>query len=390
MTKGRTYLDYNATAPLHPVAREAMSAALGVWGNPSSVHAEGRKARSIVETAREQIAHLVNARASEIVFTSSATEANAWVMAGPWTKILVSRIEHDSVLSNLGLDHGQHGREIIDLPAQASGTVDADQVIARVGQGCGDDRTLVSLQLANNETGVIQPVADVARRARDHGMAVHCDAVQALGRIPVDFAALGADFVSLSAHKIGGPKGIGALIVRDGTALPALIPGGQERRRRGGTENVAAIAGFGAAAHEVATEFAGMARVGQMRDRLERDLLAVAPGRVVVGCDAPRLPNTSCIAVPGQRAETLVIQLDLMGIAVSAGAACSSGKVGASHVLAAMGQAPEIARAAIRISLGHETGETDIDTFLAAMRDIVTPAVRGQTRTAGGGQDRRV
>lgn len=371
MTAARTYLDYNATAPLRHSAREAMVAALDAWGNPSSVHAEGRVARAIVETAREQVAGLVNAKPSEIVFTSGATEANAWVMSGPWARIFVSGIEHDSVLGGLAANRGRAAPEIVDLPAAATGLVDAVGIIAQVSREARPAPALLTLQLANNETGVIQPVGKAAAAARAHGVAVHCDAVQALSRIPVDFAALGLDFMSLSAHKIGGPKGVGALVVRDGAALPALVPGGQERRRRGGTETVSAIAGFGAVAAELATGLDDMTRVSQLRDRLERDLRVFVAGVVIVGDGAPRLPNTSCIGWPGARAETLVIRLDLMGIAVSAGAACSSGKVGASRVLAAMGLAPELARAAIRVSLGHDTREADIDAFLAAMSEIL-------------------
>lgn len=372
MSQPRTYLDHNATAPLRPAARDAMVAALDVMGNPSSVHAEGRRARHLVETAREQVASLVKAEPAEVVFTSGAAEANAWVLGSAWEHVLVSRLEHETVLAALN----RPGVEIFDVPAAPSGLVRSDSIGDRVLKGPRLGRALIALQLANNETGVVQPVAEVAGFANEHRLAVHCDAVQAIGRMPVDFGALGVTTMSLSAHKIGGPKGAGALVIRDGTALPPLIPGGQERRRRGGTENVAAIAGFGAAAVEAAATIGQMSNVEALRDRLEQELRAIAPDTCVVGADVPRLPNTSCFAIPGQRAETLVIRLDMMGFAVSAGAACSSGKVGASHVLAAMGVDPAIARGAIRVSLGCETTETDIKAFLAAIAEIVSEQER--------------
>jgi cysteine desulfurase len=227
---------------------------------------------------------------------------------------------------------------------------------------------MVCVQAANNETGVLQPVAELAALARQHGLFVHTDAVQAAGRVALDMRALGVDSLALSAHKLGGPKGIGALVVREGAAsLPALIAGGgQERRRRAGTENVAAIAGFGAAAAAAQRDLAGMARIRALRDRLEREVLALAPSAVVIGADADRLPNTAGIALPGTSAETLVIALDLAGVAVSAGAACSSGKVGASHVLEAMGLDAGLARGAVRASLGWSSTERDVAAFIAA------------------------
>jgi cysteine desulfurase len=375
MTASRTYLDYNATTPLLPAARDAMLAALKLTGNPSSVHAEGRQVRAIVENAREQVALMVNAKPSEIVFTSGAAEANATVMAGAWNVIAAGPIEHETVLAGLA----QHVK-VVELPVGIDGRV----VLPLAGAWPNLPATgvnsyggaLLSLQLANNETGVIQPVEEAAALARQHGYAVHCDAVQGPGRIPVDFRAIGVDFLSLSAHKLGGPKGIGALVIRDGASLSPLIPGGQERRRRGGTENVAAIAGFGAAAEAVSGMLAAASRIAALRDRLEREIRSISPGVVVIGAESPRLPNTSCIALPGMRAETLVIRLDLKGIAVSAGAACSSGKVGSSHVLAAMGLSPAVARAAIRVSLGSGSTAADIDRFLATISEIVAAEKR--------------
>ncbi len=372
MTIARTYLDYNASAPLRAEARAAFAAALAVSGNPSSVHAEGRAARAVIERAREEVARLVNAMPSEVIFASGATEANNYVMAAGWDEICVSAIEHDSVLAPAQ----RSGARLASLPVSPDGVVDVDtaaDLLARARERSG--RVLVSLMAASNETGVIQPVAEVTALAHDIGATMHVDAVQAPGRIGVDFAALGADIVVLSAHKIGGPRGVGALIVRDGVTLPALITGGgQERRRRGGTENVAGIAGFGAAAEAVRSDADAANRMETLRARLEAGVARATPSTVIVGGVAPRIANTSCMALPGARAETLVIKLDLEGIAVSAGAACSSGKVGASHVLEAMGLAPEIARSAIRVSLGPETSEDDIAAFLAAWEKVAKPA----------------
>ena len=389
MTKPRTYLDYNASAPLRPEAREAMLAALDVVGNASSVHAEGRRARAIVETARERVARLVNARPSEVVFTSGATEANNWVLRAGWDSIILSNIEHDSVLGPTRAQWGQTPHTESRRSTRTAGCEGSDPIhtlsvsvkgvvsVAAIKTLATGGRTLLALQMANNETGVVQPVAEAAALARERGMSVHSDAVQAPGRIAIDFRALGVDTMSLSSHKIGGPKGAGALVVRDGFNLPPFISGGgQERRRRAGTENVAAIAGFGAAADAARYEAPETSRMSSLRERLEREALQSTPGAIVLGSAAERLCNTSCISLPGETAETLVIKLDLAGIAVSAGAACSSGKVGASHVLAAMGVAPEFARGAIRVSLGHATTENDIDAFLAAWREIAATKTR--------------
>jgi cysteine desulfurase len=368
MTLARTYLDHNASSPLRPSARAAMIAAFDATGNPSSVHAEGRRARAIIDTAREQVAALVGARPSEVVFTSGATEANNCVMAGGWKAICVSAIEHDSVLAPTRAS----GAKVIALPASTNGVVDLQSVAEQLSQASADGaRALLSVMMANNETGVIQPVAEAAALAREHGLSLHIDAVQGPGRLPVDFATLGADTLTFSAHKLGGPRGVGALIVRDGINLPALIKGGgQERRRRGGTENVAGIAGFGAAAAEAAREVEAAGRMADLRDKLESGVMAATPNAVIIGRSVPRIANTSCIAVPGKPAETLVIRLDLAGIAVSAGAACTSGKVGANSVLEAMGLGSDIARSSVRVSLGPETNDDDIAAFLAAWEKI--------------------
>jgi len=363
----RTYLDWNATAPLRPHARAAMVAALDVAGNPSSPHSEGRRARAIIEDAREKVAELVGARPADVVFTSGATEANNAVLAGGWERILVGATEHDSVLAPAR----KSGAWLLDIPVDAQGVVRRERLWAALAESAGA-RALLSLQLANNETGVLHPLAECADLARQHRLAIHSDVVQGAGRVPIDIAALGVDYLSLSAHKIGGPKGSGALVLREGARLPSLLTGGgQERARRAGTENVVGIAGFGAAAEAALGEVRAMERVRLLRDGLEREALAIAGEAIVIGAGADRLPNTSCLAVPGTRAETLVIALDLAGVAVSAGAACSSGKVSASHVLGAMGLSRDVAAAAVRVSLGPTTTERDLWVFLTAWAEAV-------------------
>ncbi|MCB1548804.1 MAG: cysteine desulfurase [Hyphomicrobiaceae bacterium] len=381
MTTPRTYLDFNATAPLRPEARMAMLAALDAYGNPSSVHAEGRAARALVERSREAVAALVGAHANEVFFTSGGSEANNWVLAAGWDTILVSDIEHPSVLEPV-----RRGRARVEaLPVGAAGVVEISEVAARaLKAGPSLGVAVAALQLANNETGVLQPVAELAAFARAHDLYTFTDAVQAAGRIAIDCEALDVDFLSLSAHKLGGPKGVGALIVRGDTRLGALIAGGgQERRMRAGTENVAGIAGFGAAAEAARRDLAAMHRLRALRDRLERDVLRLTPAVRIIGREAERLANTSCFALPGAEAETLVIKLDLAGIAASSGAACSSGKVAASHVLAAMGVAPDLAGAAIRISLGWASTEADVDAFVAAWSAIMRGAAPGRLGANG-------
>jgi cysteine desulfurase len=366
MSRARTYLDWNATAPLRREARAAMVAALDVVGNPSSPHAEGRRTRAIVEDAREQVAALVGAKPAEVVFTSGGTEGNNAVLAAGWDAILVAPVEHDSVLAPARNSRSQ----LIEMPVDSDGVVRRDDFLAAMPQVSGR-RALLTLQMANNETGVLQPVAGVARIAKEYGLAVHTDAVQAGGRLELDIAELGVDSLTLSAHKLGGPKGVGALVIRgEASLLPLVSGGGQERRRRAGTENVAAIAGFGAAAEAAQHDLARMQLVQRLREQLEAQVRTITPQAVIIAEGAARLPNTTVLALPGASAETLVIALDLASIAVSAGAACSSGKVGASHVLAAMGVAPQLARAAIRISLGHGSTERDVASFLSAWSHI--------------------
>ena len=361
----RIYLDWNATAPLRSEARAAALAALDVIGNPSSVHGEGRAARRLIEQAREQVAALVGAEPRNVVFTSGGTEANmlALVPLAARERLLTSAIEHRSVLAGGRFPAGNVDR----LPVTGDGQIDLAALEQRLA--ALRDRALVSIMAANNETGVIQPVAQVARLVHSAGGLLHVDAVQAAGRIGWDINAMGADLVTLSAHKVGGLKGVGALIGRTGLDAfkPLITGGGQERGARAGTENVAGIAGFGAAAAAVCASLAAeAARTGALRERLETGLKAASPQVVVFGIEAERLPNTTLFAVPGMKAETAVIAFDLEGVAVSAGAACSSGKVQASHVLAAMGVPPQLARAAVRVSLGPTTTESDVEGFIAA------------------------
>ncbi len=352
------YLDYNASAPVRPEAKAALADALALTGNASSVHRFGRLARRRLEDAREAVAALIGARAERVVFTSGGTESNNLALCGVGrARAQVSAGEHVSVLNA--------APEAARVPLSRDGRVDLTALAERLD---ADPRpALVSVMLANNETGVIQPIAEVVETARASGALVHCDAVQAAGKIPVDMAALGVDLMSLSAHKLGGPQGVGALVVAEGIELTAqLRGGGQERRARPGTENLPGIAGFGAAAAAAGAGLESMAALAGLRDAMERRLRALAPELEVYGAAAPRLPNTSCFAAPGLTAETQVMALDLAGIAIGAGSACSSGKVTPSHVLAAMGAGAAEAGAAIRVSLGWDSAPEDIERFLEA------------------------
>jgi cysteine desulfurase len=358
----RTYLDWNATAPLRPAARDAMLAALAL-GNPSSVHAEGREARRAVTTARRQVAALVGADPRNVIFTSGGTEANALALTpGACSRLIVSAVEHPSVLA------GGRFTRVEQLAVTADGVVDLAALDLMLRGGAP---ALVSVMAANNETGVIQPIAAVADLVHRHGGVLHVDAVQAAGRLALDMAELGADLLTLSAHKIGGPKGAGALVraSEDVAIAPLLTGGGQELRFRAGTENVAAIAGFGAAAAAIDLT-AERVHMAVLRERLETGLRAITPDAVIFGSAVDRLPNTTLVAVPGGKAETLVIACDLAGVAVSSGSACSSGKVAPSHVLAAMGVAPDLARGALRLSTGPATTESDIETMLNVWRNL--------------------
>jgi cysteine desulfurase len=353
-----TYLDWNANAPMRPEAVDAVSEALALCGNPSSVHGAGRRARQAVNRAREAVATLVNAAPEEVVFTSGGTEANNLALqAFPDRRVIVSAIEHESVLAAVP--------DAARLAVTRDGVVDLEALEPWLAS---DRRpALVSVMFANNETGAIQPAAEAARIAHRHGALFHCDAVQGPGQVPIDFRAIGADLMTISAHKIGGPMGVGALIVRNGVQLQPLIKGGgQERMRRGGTENLPGIVGFGVAAQLAAAEAGADQAVARLRGDAEERLLAIAPDAAVFASEAPRLPNTLCIAMPRVAAATQVIGLDLAGVMVSAGAACSSGKVARSHVLDAMGVPREAAECAIRISLGWSTSAADIDHLVDA------------------------
>lgn len=352
------YLDHNATSPLRPAAFDAMVEALRAGGNPSSVHGVGRKARAIVDKARHKVAALVGASPAETIFTSGGTEANNLALSGTGRRrVLVSAIEHDSVRRAVPQ------AEI--LPVDGDGVLDLaalERVLA-----ASVEPALVSVMLANNETGVLQPIADVVRLARAVGALVHCDAVQGAGKVPVDLHDLGVDYLSLSAHKLGGPTGVGALVVRDGAPLrPDRRGGGQESNRRAGTENVPGVAGFGAAAAQAACGL----DVTTLRDRLEFSLVQIAPGAKVFGVKAPRIGNTTCISMPGVTAETQVMAFDLAGVCISAGAACSSGKVQRSPVLEAMGVPAAEADCATRISLGWNSEAADIERLIAAWQSL--------------------
>ncbi|MEQ8479118.1 MAG: cysteine desulfurase family protein [Hoeflea sp.] len=376
MSASRLYLDHNATAPLLPEAREAMIEAMALEGNPSSVHAEGRRARALVSRAREEVAGLAGVPASQVTFTSGATEAANHVLTPEYrmgrspvhvSRLLASAVEHPAVLTGgrfpadrvqvLGVD--ADGR--LDLEALEQALSDHDQT---TGQA------MLALQYANNETGVIQPVRQAAELVRSHQGLMVVDAVQAPGRLPISLSGLGADFLILSGHKMGGPKGAGALVSAGETLMPVPLVkgGGQEKGHRCGTENLAAIAGFGVAAASAVAGLERMPAVARLRDRMERGMREAASDIIVHGNCADRLANTSFFSLPGLKAETAQIAFDMEGVAVSAGSACSSGKIGESHVLAAMGA--DAALGAIRVSLGSSQSEEDIDAFLDVFRRI--------------------
>lgn len=372
MNAGRTYLDYNATAPLRPEARAAVVAALDTFGNASSVHAEGRRARALIETARMEVAALAGASPRDVIFTSGATEAANAVFERAWQSLFVSAVEHPAVMAPAQ----RCGADLHVIPVDASGRIDVgalagslDHVLADSSRRPAD--SLIAVQYANNETGVVQPIAEIAALAHERGTRLMVDAVQAAGRLEIDQRALGIDYIVLSSHKIGGPQGAGALVVGDEAKLNALLVGGdQERGRRAGTENVAAIAGFAAAAAAARREVGDVTRLAAMRDRLEDGLRAATPDAIVIGGDAERLANTSLVARPGWPAETAVIALDLAGVSASAGAACSSGKTSRSPVLAAMGLDDDIANCAVRFSLGWATTEDDVSRCIEAWQRL--------------------
>jgi cysteine desulfurase len=370
------YLDHNATTPLHPAIWEAMRPFLtDVFGNPSSLHTEGLQARDAVEEAREQVARLIGARAEEIVFTSGGTEADNLAILGSvlprqqqGRHIVTSQIEHPAVLGGCRALETQ-GFRITRLPVGPGGTFDPHDL----ADVLTDETLLVTLMHANNEVGTIQPVQACAALARARGIVVHTDAVQSVGKIPTLVDDLGVDLLSLSSHKIHGPKGIGALYVRRGLTLDPIVTGGpQERGLRGGTEHVAAIVGLGAAAQLAAARMSDeMPRVAALRDRLEQGILATIPDVLVNGATAPRLPTTTNLSFKGVDGQSLVVALDLKGIATSTGSACSSGSLEPSHVLIAMGLADEWLQGAVRFSLGAGNTPAEVDAVVHTLPPIV-------------------
>lgn len=379
MQPTRAYLDHNATTPLRPAALDAMRAASVRPGNPSSIHAEGRAARAIVEAARTEIGALLGAPARAIVFTSGGTEALNLALAPDlaiagatpaFGRLLVGAGEHPAVLAG----HRFPAASVETVPLTAGGALDL-AALERALAGAPDQRPLLALQAANNETGVVQPVAEAARLVHAAGGALVCDAVQAAGKIDCDITRLGADALAVSAHKFGGPQGAGALVFADpashvGAAM--IRGGGQERGARAGTENVAAIAAMAAALGAAIGELEqSHARLCDWRDGLESDISRIAADAIVFGASEPRLPNTSCFAVPGVEAQLLLMFLDIEGVAVSSGSACSSGKVKRSHVLMAMGAAPDLVSCAIRVSLGWDSSVEDCARFARALEKAV-------------------
>jgi cysteine desulfurase len=380
----RVYLDWNATTPLRPEAREAMALAWDICGNPSSVHAEGRHARRLVEEARGAIASPIGAAGRNLIFASGGTEANALALtpglrrdsSPPVERLVVSAIEHASVLAG-----GRFPTEAIGtVGVTHSGLLDLDRLRAILQ---GGPPALVSVMLANNETGAVQPVQEAGEIVHAAAGLLHVDAIQAFGKIPFNLNGLDADLVTVSAHKIGGPKGVGAVILAEGMLglEPLLRGGGQELGRRAGTENVAGIVGFGAAVKAAMGALEkDLKRLESLRNRLEKGLRE-AFGIIVFSDDVLRLPNTTLFTAPGLKAETAVIGFDLAGVAVSSGSACSSGKVQPSHVLQAMGFAPQLAQGAVRLSLGWSTSDADIDRCLEAWRKLAGTLLKGSNET---------
>ncbi|MEL7545988.1 MAG: cysteine desulfurase family protein [Pseudomonadota bacterium] len=367
------YADYNATAPLRPEAREAMLAAFELGANASSVHGPGRSARLQVERARSAIAQAIGARTQDVIFTSGGTEAAALALQGAVAQLegnctlLVSAIEHEAV----GRNAGMAGALVETVYVNANGQIDLDSLRARlnVWDKDRDGVPILALMFANNETGVIQPVREATKLVRDAGGLVICDAVQGLGKCPINVGLLGVDYLALSAHKVGGPQGVGALWLRSGAPLkPIVRGGGQERALRAGTENVAGIAGFGAATDAAIRDQGSLSALAPLRDQMEARLKS-ALGLVVFGEGVERLPQTSNFAIPNFRAETQVMALDLAGVAISSGAACSSGKVSRSLVLSAMGVNAELAECAVRISFGWDSKAQEFDAVANAWLD---------------------
>ena len=382
----RIYLDHNATTPVFPAAADAMAAALrDEFGNPSSVHHFGQRAKALIDQARSSVAALIGADPSEVVFTSGGTEADNFAIRGAAEALepsgrrhlIGTTIEHEAVLNTLKA-LGRRGWDVTLLPVGETGVVSPESLAAALRQ----ETAVVSVMHANNEIGTIQPIPELARLARERGAYFHTDAVQSAGKIPIEVKALGVDLLSVSAHKFYGPKGIGAIWIRRGLRLLPIMTGGKhERNRRAGTENVAGIVGMGVAAEAARTKMAAeAARVGSLRDRLEAGILRAVPGTVVNGGSSPRVPNTTNISFDRIEAESLLIALDLEGIAVSTGSACSSGTLEPSHVLKAMGFPAHRTQNSIRFSLGASTTADDVDRVIAVLPAVVDK-LRSLTRT---------
>ena len=372
------YFDHNASTPVRPEAAAALQAALaGLHANPSSAHREGQRARAAIERAREQVGALVGARPDEVVFTSGGTEGEhvaligaAWAAEPRGRRIAISALEHHAIHGAAAVLE-RLGWAVEHLPADADGRIDPAAI-----ESLPTDTTVVAVMLANNETGVIQPLAEIARRATARGLRVVCDAVQAAGKIPVRRETLDADYLVISGHKFGGPKGAGALIVGAAAPLEPLFRGSaQERGRRGGTENLPGIVALGAAAAAAARDLeAEHQRLLELRARLESGVRAALPDAVVHGAAAPRLPNTVNLSIPGARSDHMLMALDARGVAVSAGAACASGAVEPSPVLSAMGVPRELAVCALRLSMGRDTTAAEVDAVVEALTAAATMA----------------
>ena len=398
MKNTRTYLDYNASAPLRAAAREAVVQVLNIHGNASSIHGEGRQMRGLIEQARANVASLVGAEVESVVFTSGATESAYLALTPeisgdgirrPAGQLYVLATEHPCVLA--GGRFASH--QISQIPVLGNGLINMeafDDILSNHDADTG--RPYVAVQLANSETGIIQPVAEVAKKVRFQGGYVFCDAVQAIGRIPVDVKNLGVDYLAISAHKIGGPQGVGALICAHSLLnfQSAIKGGGQEMNRRAGTENVAAIAGFGAAAKEAENESQDYSKIKGLKDSIEARLHPICASYGLAGQlsvfsqDVDRVGNTVLYSLEGMNAETALIAFDLEGMALSSGSACSSGKVGSSHVLSAMGITEEVAQCAIRVSLGWKSTDEDTDSFIAAFERVAKRVARKRDMNISG------
>lgn len=389
MSRARAYLDYNATAPVRPNVAEAVARALMLPGNPSSIHAEGRAARAALEAARAEVAALVGAPPEQVIFTSGGTEAANAVLSGDLrgrglpapTRLLHTATEHPCVAAG----HRFPEAAVERLPVAEDGVIDLAALEDRLA-ALADETVILSVHAANNETGAVQPLAAIVALARAQGRTlVHSDAVQAAGKIPLDMASLGLDALTLSGHKFAAPKGVGALVLADGVNLEKafLRGGGQERRQRCGTECLPAIVGMGEAARAARAALDGeQARLSALRDRIEAGLRALAPDAVVFAAGAPRLPNTLNFSVPGLDAPAAVIALDLAGVAVSSGSACSSGRVARSATLAAMGVDADLAGGALRVSLGWNTVDADAACFLDAFERVLQPLYKRRGQAA--------